>query len=450
MSFSTYLPYYKRNLKVAVPVMLSQFGQVMVSQVDNMMVGMVGTVELAAAAFANSVFVIVMVIGMGFSFGLTPLVGHAWSSKDYHKSGKLLRNSFFTNTLLALVLSVIMIIASFFFDQMGQDKEVVALAIPYYLLLVISFLPFLWFFTFKQFAEGMGNTMNAMIITLVANVINIVLNYVLIFGKWGSEAYGLNGAGYATLISRIIMPIAFFFVFRYRKVFWRYWVYAWHSSIEKASVLKLIKVGTPISMQMLLEVTAFALTAIMAGWIGVIPLAAHQIAIGLSSVTFMIVTGISSGTTIRISHQYSQGDYLGLKRAANASFHLVLLFMSFTALSFILFRHDLPLLYSHDEEVIRYSAQLLIMAAIFQLFDGMQVVTLGVLRGLADVKHAMIYSFISYILISLPLGYVFAFTLNWGVIGLWVGIIAGLATASVFFYGRFNWIYKKLIITNNS
>ncbi|RUA31511.1 MAG: MATE family efflux transporter, partial [Bacteroidetes bacterium] len=308
MSISTYIPYYKRNLQVAVPVMLSQFGQVMVSQVDNMMVGMVGTAELAAAAFANSVFVIMMIIGMGFSFGLTPLVGHAWSSKDYPLTGKLLRNGFFTNTLLAIVLSVIMIAVSFFFDSMGQDEEVVALAVPYYRILVVSFLPFIWFFTFKQFAEGMGDTLNAMIITLVANVVNIILNYVFIFGKWGSDAYGLNGAGYATLISRILMPIAFFFVFRYRKIFWRYWVHAWRSSIEKATVWKLVKVGTPISMQMLLEVTAFAFTSIMAGWIGVVPLAAHQIAIGLSSVTFMIVTGISSGTTIRISHQFSRGD----------------------------------------------------------------------------------------------------------------------------------------------
>ena len=445
MSINTYIPFYKRNLLVAIPVMLSQLGQVLVSQVDNMMVGVLGTVELAAAAFANSVFVIVMIIGMGFSFGLTPLIGHSWSKKDHATTGKLLRNSFFTNTLLALVLSLVMILISFFFDHMGQNAEVVALAVPYYRILVISFLPFLWFFTFKQFAEGMGDTMNAMIITLVANLLNVVLNYVLIFGKWGSDAYGLNGAGYATLISRIMMPIAFFFVLRYRKVFWRYWVHAWNSRIEKQTIQGLIKVGTPISMQMLLEVMAFAFTAIMAGWLGVIPLAAHQIAIGLASVTFMIVTGVSSATTIRVSHQYSEGDFLGMKRAANASFHLVLVFMSFTALAFILFRYQLPELYSQDKAVIDLAANLLVMAAIFQLFDGMQVVTLGALRGLADVKHAMIFSFVSYILISMPLGYIFAFILNWGVVGLWVGFIAGLSTASVLFYSRFRKLYKALL-----
>lgn len=444
MSFAIYRPFYKRNLLIAIPIILSQLGQVLVSQVDNMMVGALGTVELAAAAFANSVFVIMMIIGMGFSFGLTPLVGHAWSRKDHATTGKLLRNSFYTNTVLAFILSIVMIVVSFFFDYMGQDQEVVALAVPYYRILVLSFLPFLWFFTFKQFAEGIGDTMNAMIITLAANVLNIILNYVLIFGHWGADAYGLNGAGYATLITRVMMPIAFFFVLRYHKVFWRYWVHAYNSKIEKASVRSLIKVGTPISMQMLLEVMAFALTAIMAGWLGVVPLAAHQIAIGLASVTFMIVTGVSSATTIRVSHQYSKGDFVGMKRAANASFHLVLVFMMFTAMTFIWFRYQLPELYSNNQSVINLSAQLLIIAAIFQLFDGMQVVSLGALRGLADVKHAMIYSVISYILISLPLGYVFAFSLQWGVMGLWLGFIAGLGTASVFFYTRFRKLYKAL------
>jgi len=440
-----YLPYYKRNLIVAIPVMLSQLGQVLVQQVDNMMVGVLGTVELAAAAFANSVFVIGMIIGMGFSFGLTPLVGHAWSAKNYSLTGKLLRNSMVLNTAVALIISIAMIGVSFFFHLMGQPPEVVELAIPYYQILVVSFLPFLWFFTFKQFAEGLGDTMHAMVITLGANLVNILLNYVLIFGHWGFDSYGLNGAGIATLIARLAMPTAFFFVLRHRKSFRKYWIYTLKSSLDWVSARKLIKVGSPISMQMLLEVVAFSLTAIMAGWLGVIPLAAHQIAIGLASVTFMIVTGISSGTTIRVSHQYSQGDFFGLKRAAYASIHLVWVFMSFTAVVFVLFRNQLPELYSQDTQVIYLASNLLIMAAIFQLFDGTQVVVLGALRGLADVKHAMIYSFVSYILISLPLAYLFAFVFHWGVVGLWVGLIGGLMSAAILFYSRFRVLYKTLL-----
>lgn len=440
----TYLPYYQRNLIVAIPVILSQLGQVLVSQVDIIMVGTLGTEELAAVAFANSVFMIGMLFGIGFSFGLTPLVGHTWANKGYKAAGKLLSNSFFTNTLIAVLISAFMYALSFFFGHMGQEKEVVDLAVPYYQILVISFTPLLWFFTLKQFAEGLGNTLNAMLITLASNVLNIVLNYMLIFGHWGAEAYGLNGAGYATLIARLVMPLAFIIIMRYRKFYWRYWVYAWKSTIEFATMIKLVKVGIPISVQVLLEVFAFAFTAIMAGWIGVVPLAAHQIAIGLASVTFMIVTGISSGTTIRVSHQFSKFDFTGIRRATNASIHLVWAFMSLTALTFIIFRHQLPELYSRDIDVLQLSAQLLIMAAIFQIFDGTQVVILGALRGLADVKHAMFFSLISYIIISLPLGYFFSFILDLGVVGLWVGLVAGLGSASILFMGRFKYILRKL------
>ena len=442
MSFlQIYLPYYKRNLAIAIPVMLSQLGQVLVQQVDNMMVGMVGTVELAAAAFANSVFVIGMIIGMGFSFGLTPLVGHAFSAKDHQHSGSLLKNSLGLNTFAALIISAGLWLASYYFDYMGQEAEVVALARPYYRILVFSYLPFLWFFTFKQFAEGLGDTMNAMIITLGANVLNIILNYVLIFGHWGFDAYGLNGAGIATLIARIAMPLAFVLVLQYRSRFKKYWRHSLKASLHGGHMKQLFKVGSPISMQMLLEVFAFSFTAIMAGWLGVIPLAAHQIAIGLATVSFMVVTGVSSGTTIRVAHQFGQKDIQGLHRAVHASLHLVWGFMALSALSFLAFRYQLPELYSKDADVINLAAQLLLMAAIFQIFDGTQVVVLGALRGLADVKYAMVYAFVSYIIIGLPLGYVFAFVLDMGVQGLWVGLIGGLSTAAILFYSR----YRKLI-----
>ncbi len=436
-----YLPYYKRNLQIAIPVILSQLGQVLVQQVDNMMVGMVGTVELAAAAFANSVFVIGMIIGMGFSFGLTPLVGHSFGAGDKQEGGRLLKNSFILNTAMALLITIALWVVSYFFDQMGQVPEVVEMAVPYYRILVLSYLPFLWFFTFKQFAEGLGDTMNAMIITLGANVLNIVLNYALIFGHWGFEAYGLNGAGYATFIARYAMPVAFVEVLIQRARFKEYWQIALHSGVYKSLMKKLLKVGSPISMQMLLEVFAFSFTAIMAGWLGVVPLAAHQIAIGLATVSFMVVTGISSGTTIRVSHQFSQKDFLGLRRATYASLQLVWTFMGLSAISFVLFRYQLPELYTHDAEVIYLAAQLLLMAALFQIFDGTQVVVLGALRGLADVKHAMVYAFISYIIMGLPLGYLFAFMLDFGVAGLWIGLIGGLTSAALMFYGRF----RKLI-----
>jgi len=440
----TYLPFYKRNLKVALPVMLSQAGQVMVQQVDNMMVGRVGTTELAAASFANSIFVIGMVMGMGFTFGLTPLVGHAWAAGKHKKAASLFRNSFLTNFVMATALALILFALSFFMEYMGQPPEVVDEAVPYFRILVISMIPFLMYFTFKQFAEGLGNTAIAMYITLSANLINIGLNYVLIFGKLGFPAFGLNGAGYATLIARTLMPAFFLVVFLQKDWLKRYFILMRDTIFMKKEIRNLIHVGYPISGQMLLEVSAFALSGIMMGWIGEVPLAAHQIALGLASVTFMIVTGIASGTTIRVSHQFSRGDYKNMYKAAMASVHLVLAFMGTTALLFLIFKDFLPKIYTPNPEVIALAAQLLIMAAIFQIFDGMQVVMLGALRGLADVKRAMVHAFFAYLVINLPLGYFLTFTAGVGPVGIWIGFVAGLGIAAVLFFIRFRKQYLLL------
>lgn len=440
----SYIPFYKRNLKVAIPVMLSQAGQVLVQQVDSMMVGSVGTVELAAAAFANSVFVLGLVFAMGFTFGMTPLVGHAFAKGDQEKTASLLKNSFVLNLALTIALVVFLWIASYFFHYMGQTDEVVQLATNYYRILVISLLPFILFFTFKQFAEGLADTKIAMFITLFSNLINIIFNYLFIFGNYGAPELGLDGAGYATLIARLSMPLLFLWFFVKKEKFNIYFNQILEIKIEWKRVLELLKVGFPIATQIILEVAAFALSGIMMGWIGVVPLAAHNIALGLASVTFMVVTGIGSGTTIRVSHQYSSGDFESMRKAAWASIHMVIAIMSMTAILFAVFRFQLPWLYTSDEEVINVAAQLLIMAAIFQIFDGGQVVLLSILRGLADVQRAMIYAFVAYILINIPISYLLAFTFDLGPIGIWIGFVFGIGIASVLFYLRIHGQFKKL------
>ena len=424
--------------------MLSQAGQVLVQQVDNMMVGSVGTTELAAAAFANSVFVLGLVFGMGITFGLTPLVGHAFAQNNKKEAGELLHNSFNTNVLLTVILAAIMWLASFFFHEMGQPTEVAQMAISYYRILVFSFFPFMLFFTFKQFAEGMAETKHAMIITLISNVVNVLVNYALIFGHWGFEPMGLDGAGIGTLAARIIMPILFLWIFLKNKKFRIFFDIARKARPHWEKTKKLFAVGVPIATQILLEVAAFALSAIMMGWIGEVPLAAHQIALGLASVTFMVVTGIGSGTTIRVSHQYSLKNYASLKMAAQASVHMVVVLMSITAILFAVFRFSLPELYSNDPVVIALAAQLLIMAAVFQIFDGLQVVLLSILRGVADVKHAMLVALIAYIGVNIPLSYLLAFTFNLGPIGIWIGFVFGIGLATVLFWIRIGKIYKRL------
>lgn len=444
MDVRSYIPFYKRNLKVAIPVMLSQAGQVMVQQVDNMMVGAVGTVELAAAAFANSIFILGMVFAMGFTFGLTPLVGHVWAQKKQKETAEFLQNSFFINTILIIFLAVLMWIFSYFFQYMGQAEEVAQMSVGYYRILVISFIPFILFFTFKQFAEGMADTKYAMWITLISNVINVFFNYLFIFGKWGAPELGLDGAGYATLIARTFMPLMFLYYFIKKDKFSVYFNLARKMRPQWDKIKQLLKIGMPIATQIILEVAAFAISGVMMGWIGVIPLAAHQIALGLASVTFMVVTGIGSGTTIRVSHQFSLKDYFSMKKAAYASIHMVIAIMSVTAILFALFRFQLPWFYTSDTEVVALAAQLLIMAAVFQVFDGLQVVLLSILRGLSDVKTAMMYALIAYIFVNIPISYLLAFTFEMGPIGIWIGFVFGIGLASLLFYMRIRKLFKRL------
>ncbi len=440
-----YIPFYKRNLAIAIPVVFSQAGQMTVQLVDNAMVGHVGTSELAAASFAGSLFINGLVFGMGFSFGLTPLVGNYFGQKKHKEAGMLFQNSIVLNLLLSLLLMLVMYGLSFYLDRFHQTDEVVKLALPYYRVQVFSMLPFLLFFSFKQFTEGIANTKVAMYITLSANIVNILLNYILINGKFGFPAFGLMGAGYATLAARTMMPILFIVVFLKKKEFKRYFGYFELSSFRKAQLLRLVKIGVPIATQSMIEFMAFSLGSIMMGWLGEVPLAAHQIILGLASLTFMLSNGVASGTTIRVSHQLGAGNYKEMRMAAFASLHIVLTFMLLTALSFIVFRYKLPLIFSEDPAVISVAANLLIVAAIFQLSDGLQVVSLASLRGLSDVRTPMIYAGICYIGLSLPVSYIFTFVLNVGPSGIWYGYFVGLSVAGLLFVYRFHRKSKKMI-----
>jgi multidrug resistance protein, MATE family len=437
VNLAHYIPFYRRILRLAIPVVISQIGQVTVSLVDNMMVGHVGTAELAASAFANNVFIIGMFFGMGITYGLTPLVGKAFGNNKPKEVVKWLKNGIFTHFGAALALSAVMFGVYFLLPYLGQTKDVVELASPYYLLLCASYLPFMLFFSVKQFFEGIGNTKIAMQITLVSNVINIVVNYVLIFGKFGFPEMGLLGAGVGTLVSRLIMPVMFlFYIIRIQR-FRNFFTLANAQPFSKKRIVSVLKIGIPIGFQIIVEVLTFSVGAIMMGWLGETPLAAHQVAIGLASFTYMISLGISQANTIRVSHQLGQNDYQSLKMAAFASTHLVLLFMSVMGLVFVLARNYLPLVFTTDPNVVIIASQLLVVAAVFQVFDGLQVIMLSTLRGMADVKIPMLMAFAAYMLVGIPTSYGFTFLLNAGPIGIWFGYLVGLGSAGIFFYLRF-------------
>lgn len=444
-TFLSYLPYYRRNLKIAVPIMMTQLGQGVVQLFDNIMVGQLGTNELAAVSFANSIVVLAIVFITGVSFGATPLIGQAFAMKQFRKVGDYLQNSTLFISILGIALTALFLFISCFMDRMGQTPEVSSLALNYTRIVILSLIPFLLFCVLKQFMEGVGNTRIAMNIMIISNVVNIVFNYLLIYGKFGFPFMGIDGAGVATLISRILMPVLFLMAIWRNAHYKRYFSFFSTKLFNKKSIKDLIYIGFPIGGQMLIEVSAFAFSSIIMGWFGAVALASHQIALNISHLTFMAVVGIASATTIRVSHQLGERNPVGLRKAGIASLHLGLVTNFVTAVVLILCRKYIAMAFSEDLQVIELASMLIILAGIFQFSDGLQVVSLGALRGLHDVKKPMYYAFISYLVINLPVGYLLAFKLGFGPAGIWCGFIFGLSVAAVLYLRRFNAFSNRLI-----
>ena len=429
---------------LAYPVMLSQLGHITVGVADSLMVGQLGAVPLAASSLANSIFAIVITFGIGISYGITPLVAAADGERDPLKIRYYFKHGLILNIAAGILLFILISSLSFTLYHMGQDEEVARQAIPYLGIITFSLVPFMFFQTYRQFAEGLSNTKQAMYVTLVANLVNIVLNYLLIFGKFGFPAMGLIGAGYATLISRILMAILMGLYIGYSKDFKDYdlkfkWVF------EKLYFNRILKIGLPSAIQFMFEVGAFVMAAIMVGWLGAKALAAHQIAINLATISYMTATGISAAATIRVGNQLGRRDIPTLRAAGFTSFIMAAFFMAFCASVFLIGHKFFPTLYIDDTEVIQLAASLIIVVSLFQLSDGIQVVGLGALRGMADVKIPTYVTFLAYWIIGLPVGYFFGFTLEYGAIGVWYGLLIGLTITAVLLVFRFNYITKKLL-----
>ncbi len=424
--------------------MLSQLGQVVVQLADNVMVGWLGAVSLAAVSFGGAIYFPVFVAGLGLAMGLTPIIGGMFVQRNHFESARYFQNSIVLYTISGCLLTGLLFAAIPLMHHMGQSPEVVVTAIPYFRYLAWSMIPLMLFSAFKQFLEGIGNTKVAMYIIIISNAVNIALNYLLIYGKLGFPEMGAAGAGLATLISRIIMPpmiIVYFFcnhsLRRYLGMF-RGSYFNWRSTRE------LLRVGAPISLQMVLETLAFALSSIMIGWLGAIALAANQITIAMANMAFMIVIGISAATTIRVSHEMGRGDLRQAKRAANASYHMGFVYNLVMGMLFIALRNYIPLIFTNDPHVVEEAAYLLIFAGVFQISDGMQVISLGILRGMKDVNYPMVIALVSYILVNLPLGYLFGFVFEWGAGGVWMGYIGGLGLAAVLLNWRYRHRYRML------
>ena len=449
-SFSKYKDQYKSNLRLALPVVLTQVGQILTQVADNLMVGRYGgddPVPLAAVSFGGAVFFILFIAAIGIALGMTPLVGELYAQGDREKSAGLLQNGILFYGLLGVAMSLIQYAVIPLMYRLGQPAEVVDMAVPYYKMLVFS-MPFVMlFFAFKQFLEGVGNTKVEMVVTIIANVANIGFNAVFIYGRFGLPEMGAVGAGLGTLLSRIIAPILMIGYF-YNRHKYRVYLdgfsprnYSW------ATVKKLLHMGLPISLQMFLEASAFVGTGIMMGWFGdmaKVAIGANQITTTIGNCAFMIVMSIGAATTIRVSHCYGARNIGELSLAAKASYHLVLAWNACAALFFITLRNVIPTFFTTNPEVIAIASELLVFAALYQLSDGIQNVSVGILRGIQDVKIIMPIALVSYWLLNLPVGYLLGFTLGMGPSGLYLGFSFGLSAAAAMMILRIRRSIRRL------
>jgi multidrug resistance protein, MATE family len=450
--WTDYKDQFSKTWKLAYPICLSQLGHVLVGVADSIMVGNyggegspIGALSLAGASLANSLFAVVIVFGIGVSYAVTPMVAAADGEKEPKRITELLRHSIVICFLFGLGLFLLLFSGSRLLHYLDQPKEVVALAIPYFNILVLSMIPLMVFLSFKQFTEGLSRTRLAMLITVFSNLVNVFFNYLLIFGNMGFPELGLNGAGWATLISRVLMVILMGLYVYFHREFIAYRAGFVLRNLSKKLSVKILKLGIPIGMQFSFEVGAFAFGAVMIGWIGATELAAHQIAISLASVTYMLASGIASATTVRVGNKFGSRDYGELRKAGNSGYALTFVFMLTAALFFIAFHEQLPALFNKQPEVMKLASSLIIIAALFQLSDGFQVVGLGALRGMSDVKVPTLITVFSYWIVALPLGYLLGFVFNWGAQGVWIGLLFGLTVAAVSLFYRFNKRSRKIL-----
>ena len=452
---NNYTKEFNYNLKLAFPVILGMLGHIFVSFADNIMVGQLGAAELAAVSLGNSFFFIAMSLGIGFASAITPLVAEADSAKNNLGVKNALKHGLILCSILSVLLYLLMLLAIPVIHYMKQPLEVVELAIPYLYIISISIIPLVVFEALKRFSDGLSNTKYPMYATIAANIINIIINYLLIFGSFGFPKLGIVGAGIGTLVSRIIMIFFLSLMFMKKEKFKPYILNIKFRIVDSLIFKKIINIGFPSALQMLFEVGIFTAAIWMSGVLGKNFQAANQIAFNLSAMTFMVGVGLSVAAMIRVGNQKGLSDFIELRRIAFSVFMLTVLIEMFFAVMFLVFRDWLPTIYLDTEnlsktlentEVILIASKLLLIVALFQIFDGLQVVILGALRGMQDVKIPTIITFVSYWLIGFPISFYLGIYTPLKSTGIWIGLLISLVCASIMLYLRFNYLTKKLII----
>ena len=456
--FSTYTREFKYNIKLAYPVMIGMLGHTFVQFVDNIMVGQLGTAELAAISLGNSFVFIGMSIGIGFSQAITPLIAEADGAKKDKDISGIFEHSFLICIILGLVLFLLVFLNRNLLYSMNQPIEVVELASPYLFWVSFSLISIVTFQSFRQFADGLSFTRAAMYSTLVGNIINVILNFVLIFGFWIFPKLGVEGAAIGTLISRLCMLTFIIFYLKLHKKLSKYIIRFFPTKVEIKRVKKILYLGLPSALHSFFEVAFFISAVWMSGFIGKNSQAANQIALNLSSMTYMVALGVGVAAMIRVGNQRGMMNFKKLREVAISTLLLIIIIDIFFCLVFLIFNDLLPLLYldpsdpsnlNDVNEVLSIASKLLIVAGVFQLFDGIQAVVLGALRGMQDVNKPAIIIFFSYGILGFPISYFLGFHTSLAMVGIWIGLLSGLFFSSLFLFLRFNYLSKKIILIND-
>jgi MATE family multidrug resistance protein len=454
MILSRYTKEFRYNIKLAYPVVIGMLGHTIVQLIDNIMVGQLGPTELAAVSLGNSFVFIAMSLGIGFSTAITPLISESFGAKDHKKVRQVYVHGLFLCISFGIFLSFLVLLSQPILLKMGQPVEVVKLAKPYLFWAAISLIPLVGFQGFRQFAEGLFQTRLAMYATILGNVINIILNYLLIFGLFGFPEMGVEGAAIGTLFSRFAMLFFIGFIINRNKLFKRYHRNLFRVKLSRRIFKKIIDLGFPSALQMFFEVTFFTSAIWMSGLLGEKAQAANQIAFNLSSMTYMVAIGVGVTSMIRIGNEKGKGDFYSLRRIAISNFLLIFLLDFFFCLLFISAHDFLPWMYfdssdlvisSEVREVIGLAADLILIAAFFQIADGVQAVVLATLRGMQDVWLPAFLIFLAYGAIGFPISYHLALNTDWEINGIWIGLLTGLSVSALFLIARFQYITKKLI-----
>jgi MATE family multidrug resistance protein len=458
VNISQYTKEFKYNLQLAYPVVLGMLGHTLIMIVDNIMVGKLGSTELAAVSLANSMIFVALSLGIGFSTAITPIVGEADAEKDTLKIRSAFHNGLFLCVLLGFLLFGLIVLGKPIMELLHQPKEVIVLAKPFLDWVGFSLVPLIIYQGYKQFADGLSMTKYSMYAIVMANILHVIINYCLIYGVWIFPKMGIIGAALGTVISRIAMVVFMHIILSRQEQLKTYFHNFSFSEIKKDTIKKIVNLGVPSAMQMLFEVVLFTAAIWLCGNIGKTSQAANQIALSLASMTFMFAMGLSVVSMIRVSNQKGLNDYKNLVVVARSIFLLVILIETFFAFLFIVLHNMVPSLFLDMEnskqlldnkEVVLIASKLLLVAAVFQISDGIQVVVLGALRGLQDVKIPMYITFVAYWVIGFPISYYLGEYTELKAIGVWIGLLAGLSAAALFLYIRFHFITKKLIKENS-